>query len=84
MKIEIWRGCTSDGTIIDGKHEEDLNEQEYEAVVDYILQKAKKAIIEDHTVQLDNLIEIFQESDYKDHGTCGQCNDMIFSTYFEI
>lgn len=84
MKFEIWRGCTSYSTIIDGKCSSELNEKELEDVVDHLLKKVKEAIIKDCTVQLDSLIEIFQYDDYEDHGHCDQCFDNVYSTHYEI
>jgi len=82
MKIEISTGCTAFYTLINEERMEDCNMEE---VIDQILPKLKQAILVDHTIGFNDLVQLFQYSDYdNDSNPCDQCGDSVSITTWEI
>ena len=73
-------GCTSDSIIIDGKHIEDIDQAELMA---YLLSKIPERI-KDGSMQIMNLIELFQCDDREHVSDCDQCNDSVYKTTWNI
>lgn len=83
MKIVVARGCTADSLEFNGKDIRELTYQEEEEIIDYLL-KNVKIQIQEGSITLDQLIELFQYDDYESSEPCDQCGDSVTTTTWNI
>lgn len=88
--IIISEGCTSfytevNGKLTSGEYEPTtMTREEIDGFVDYLLGKVKEGI-NDQTIQLDDLIKLFQYDDMEyDEHSCEQCGDTVLRTIWNI
>ena len=82
--IIISEGCTSFYTKVDDRFLDEIDQEEYNNLVDYLLEKVKIHINE-RTILIDDLIKLFQYKHIEyDEDICDQCGDDVVRTYFEI
>jgi hypothetical protein len=84
MKIEIKNGCTFNSDVfINGVPYEELSDQKKLVFRNRLMDK----IVSDLKTRTEfaPLIEIFLNStDYSSSGECEQCNDTVFSEFYEL
>lgn len=73
MKIEILEGCTSFNTLFDGVPIKDVDK---EKIIDYLLPKIKEGLLKGE-ISFNNVIELFQNSEFEELGFCEQCRDHL-------
>lgn len=82
-KVSISTGCLSFDIEVDGKSFWDFNKKEEEEFLDYLLGKFKQEYYQ-HTVDIQQLIELFQYVNTEDLGYCDQCHDNSYVEHYEI
>jgi hypothetical protein len=77
-------GCTAFNFTVNDKSFSDLSNQEYDEMLNYLLQKIKEGIGE-QTILLEEIVRIFQYDDYEhDPHVCDQCGDSVSTTTWNI
>lgn len=83
-KIVETTGCTAYDITVNDRSISDMTEQELDEVVDYLLQQAK-VHYKEQAILFNNIVELFQYSDYESDGrSCEQCGDTVSSTTWNI
>jgi len=77
-------GCTAFNFTVNDKSFSELLNQEYEEMLNYLLEKIKEGLSE-QTILLENIIQLFQYDDYEyDPHVCEQCGDTVSTTTWNI
>lgn len=83
-KIKKSEGCTAYYTEINGKLIQHFSEHELYEFTEYLLHKIGEGI-DDNTIALESLFNLFQYDDYKYDGKpCDQCGDSVWVTIWNI
>lgn len=82
--IQINRGCTTFGTIINGKNVDSLTREEHAQFLTYLLDKIREQVYSGE-ITLDSVIELMpSDKEVYDSEICDSCGDTTSSTYWEI
>mgnify|MGYP000356404739 FL=1 len=77
-------GCTAFDFTVNDKSLSDIPQNDQDEILEYLLLKIKEGI-KDNTIQLENVVEMFQYDDYEhDDHVCGQCGDTVSTTTWNI
>jgi uncharacterized UBP type Zn finger protein len=77
-------GCTAFDFTVNEKSFSELSTQEYDEMLNYLLEKIKEGIGE-QTILLLNVVQLFQYDDYEyDPAVCEQCGDTVSTTTWNI
>lgn len=77
-------GCTAFDFTANDKSLSDISENDQDEILEYLLLKIKEGI-KDNTIQLQNVVQMFQYDDYEhDDHVCGQCGDTVSTTTWNI
>jgi len=77
-------GCTAFDFTVNDKSLSDIPQNDQDEILEYLLLKIKDGI-KDNTIQLENVVEMFQYDDYEhDDHVCGQCGDTVSTTTWNI
>jgi uncharacterized UBP type Zn finger protein len=77
-------GCTAFDFTVNEKSFSELSNQEYDEMLNYLLEKIKEGIGE-QTILLEDVIRLFQYDDYEyDPTVCEQCGDTVSTTTWNI
>ena len=77
-------GCTAFDFTVNDKSLSDISQGDQDEILEYLLLKIKEGI-KDNTIQLENVVEMFQYDDYEhDDHVCGQCGDTVSTTTWNI
>jgi hypothetical protein len=77
-------GCTAFDFTVNDKSLSDIPQNDQDQILEYLLLKIKEGI-KDNTIQLENVVEMFQYDDYEhDDHVCGQCGDTVSTTTWNI
>jgi uncharacterized UBP type Zn finger protein len=77
-------GCTAFNFTVNDKSFSELSNQEYDEMLNYLLEKIKEGIGE-QTILLEEVVRLFQYDDYEhDPHVCDQCGDTVSTTTWNI
>lgn len=77
-------GCTAFDFAVNDKSFSELSTQEYDEMLNYLLEKIKEGIGE-QTILLEDVVRLFQYDDYEyDPHVCDQCGDTVSTTTWNI
>jgi len=77
-------GCTAFDFTVNDKSLSDIPQNDQDQILEYLLLKIKEGI-KDNTIQLENVVQMFQYDDYEhDDHVCGQCGDTVSTTTWNI
>jgi len=77
-------GCTAFDFTVNDKSLSDIPQNDQDEILEYLLLKIKEGI-KDNTIQLENIVQMFQYDDYDhDDHACGQCGDTVSTTTWNI
>jgi len=77
-------GCTAFDFTVNDKSLSDIPQNDQDQILEYLLLKIKEGI-KDNTIQLENVVQLFQYDDYEhDDHVCGQCGDTVSTTTWNI
>jgi len=77
-------GCTAFDFAVNDKSLSDIPQNDQDEILEYLLLKIKEGI-KDNTIQLENVVQMFQYDDYEhDDHVCGQCGDTVSTTTWNI
>jgi hypothetical protein len=77
-------GCTAFDFTVNDKSLSDIPQNDQDEILEYLLLKIKDGI-KDNTIQLENVVQMFQYDDYEhDDHVCGQCGDTVSTTTWNI
>jgi hypothetical protein len=77
-------GCTAFDFTVNDKSLSELSEQERDEILEYLFLKIKEGINE-QTILLENVVQLFQYDDYEyDPTICESCGDSTSSTIWNI
>lgn len=83
-KIIETTGCTAFGLTVNGKDLDELSEQEYDEMLDYLFVKMKEGLKES-TISFNEVMQLFQSDEWEhDPEPCGQCGDTVSSETWNI
>ena len=83
-KFEEVTGCTAFNFLVNGISLSDIPKNDQDEILDYLFVKIKEGIKE-NTIQLENVVQLFQYDDYEhDDHVCGQCGDTVSTTTWNI
>jgi len=83
-KFEQVTGCTAFGFYVNETPISDIPEEKQEEILDYLFIKIKEGIKE-NSIQLENVVQLFQYDDYEyDDHICEQCGYSIQTTIWNI
>jgi uncharacterized UBP type Zn finger protein len=77
-------GCTAFNFTVNDQEFSELSTQEYDEMLNYLLEKIKENIAE-QTILLADVVRLFQYDDYEyDPTRCEQCGDTVSTTTWLI
>ncbi len=77
-------GCTAFDFTVNDKSLSDIPQNDQDEILEYLLLKIKEGI-KDNTIQLENVVQMFQYDDHEhDDHICGQCGDTVSTTTWNI
>jgi hypothetical protein len=83
-KFEEVTGCTAFDFVVNDTSLSVLSNEEIDEILDYLFVKIKEGIKE-NSIQLENVVQLFQYDDYEhDPNQCETCGDHISSTTWNI
>ena len=83
-KFEQVTGCTAFGFYVNEEPVSDISPEKQEEILDYLFVKIKEGVKE-NTIQLENVVQLFQYDDYEyDPEPCSQCFDTVQTTTWLI
>jgi len=83
-KFEEVTGCTAFDFLVNSKSLSDIPKNDQDEILNYLFVKIKEGIKE-NTIQLENVVQLFQYDDYEyDDHVCEQCGDTVSTTTWNI